>query len=108
MDNYDPVLSEGKVCVTFPAVFVSRLLGIILCKSIISIIISSYGNIDTNPVIIVLWYDDRVDVIPSPAVPEYNPVLVSGAEEVPIQVHGEVPRLLFQLQGRVIDLQTVE
>jgi len=88
VDDDDTVLCEGKVSVAFPAVFVSRLFRII-------------------PVIVMLRDDNGVDIIASPAVPEDNPVLVSSTEEVSIQVHRQIARLLLQFQGWVVHLQTV-
>ena len=61
----------------------------------------------TYPIVIVLRYNNSVDIIPSPAVPQHNPVLVCTAQEVPVQVHGEVPGLLLQHEGGVVHLDAV-
>jgi len=106
VDDDDTVLCEGKVSVAFPAVFVSRLFRIILSNSYDCIILSK-SNMKTDPVIVMLRDDNGVDIIASPAVPEDNPVLVSSTEEVSIQVHRQIARLLLQFQGWVVHLQTV-
>ena len=62
----------------------------------------------THPVVIMLGNDNGVDIFSSSAVPEDNSVLISGAEEVPVQVHGQVAGLPLQHQHWVINLKAVE
>ena len=89
MDDDDPVLSEGKVCVALPAELVGGLLDIIL-------------------EVVMIRDHDGPDIAPCFAIPDDNLVLVSSAEKVPIQIYGKITGGFFQIKQRTVDAKLIQ